>query len=68
MINPLSKEGFLSQAPRVPPELVAYLNQTFPEKCADLGEDVSSIFHRAGQRSVVLYLIRLLEEQEDNVR
>lgn len=65
-----SKEGQLIPLipiPRMTPELIAFLDQNFPERCADLGDGVPEIFHRAGQRSVVKYLIRLYEEQNDNV-
>ena len=52
--------------PRLTRELIAFLDQNFPERCADLGDGVPEIFHRAGQRSVVKYLIRIYEDQNDN--
>jgi len=59
-----SKEGFLLPAPRITPEMVAFLNQQFPEKSPDPSQGLPEIFFQSGQRSVVRYLIRLLEEQE----
>jgi hypothetical protein len=63
--NDSSKEG--KPIPRIPVEVVTFLDQTYPERCADLKETLSEIYYRAGQRSVVTYLIRLLEEQNENV-
>lgn len=64
----LSKETFpLIPVPRVPQDLIAFLDQNFPERCAELGDDVATIFFRSGQRSVVKYLIRIFEEQNENV-
>lgn len=62
----LSKEAFILP-PRIPHEIVAFLDRTFPEKCADLGEGTDKIFFASGQRSVVRFLIRLFEEQNENV-
>ena len=62
----LSKEAFVP-VPRIPQDVVAYLDLVFPEKCADLGETMDSVFHRSGQRAVVRYLIRLFQDQNDNV-
>ena len=53
--------------PRISPELLSFLDQNFPERCAELGDDLPTIYHRAGQRSVVKYLISLFEEQNENV-
>jgi hypothetical protein len=45
--------------------MLGYLDKVFPEKCAILGETQDSIFYAAGQRSVVRYLFRLYEEQQE---
>lgn len=62
-----SKEGFGIPVPRLSPELITFVNHVFPERCADVSESVPEIFHRAGQRSVVRFLNRLYEEQNENV-
>ena len=65
-----SKEGKLVPVippPRLTVEMLAFLDQNFPERCAEIGDGVPDIFFRAGQRSVVRYLIRIYEEQNDNV-
>lgn len=62
----LSKEAFID-APRIPQDIVAFLDRIFPEKCPDPEDKINDIFYRSGQRSVVRYLIRLYEEQNDNV-
>jgi|LauGreDrversion4_2_1035121.scaffolds.fasta_scaffold340186_3 hypothetical protein len=64
MNNIASKEGFLLPPPRLSVELVAFLDQQFPEKSPDPSQGLPEIFFQSGQRSVVRYLNRLLEEQE----
>jgi hypothetical protein len=64
MNNIASKEGFLLPPPRLSAELVAFLDQQFPEKSPDPSQGLPEIFFQSGQRSVVRYLNRLLEEQE----
>jgi hypothetical protein len=69
MDNRLSKETLpYIPAPRLTPELIDFLEFNFPEKSASLGQDITEIFHQAGQRSVVKFLKRVYEEQNDNVR
>jgi hypothetical protein len=64
----LSKETFpLMPIPRLSQELIVFLDQNFPERCAELNQDVPEIFFKSGQRSVVKYLIRIFEEQNENV-
>lgn len=60
-----SKEGF--PIPRIPGEVVRFLDLTYPERCADLKETLLEIYYRAGQRSVVKYIVRIFEEQNENV-
>ena len=54
--------------PNISDELMEFLDQTFPDRCASLGETEQQIFWRSGQRSVVAFLARIYEEQNDNVR
>ena len=53
--------------PRIHDDLLAFLDQNFPERCPDIDQQLPEIYFKAGQRSVVRYLIRLYEEQNDNV-
>lgn len=61
----LSKEAFVP-TPRIPVEVLRYLDYVFPERCPDLSDTVDAIYFKAGQRSVVRYLIRIFEEQDEN--
>lgn len=66
--NDLSKEGLrIPPCPRISEELLAHLNAMFPEKCPHPEDTVSSIFFYAGARQAVRYLIRVYEEQNENV-
>lgn len=65
MDNSVSKEAI---PPRLTPELLHFLDKTFPDRCAQPGETVEQIWVRSGQRSVVAFLIRIFEEQNENVR
>ena len=63
----LSKELPYYPCPRLSPELIRFLDQSFPDKCPDVGESMPEIYFKSGQRAVVKFLIRLFEEQNDNV-
>ena len=66
MINTnLSKEASFP-VPRIPENIVAYLNAVFPEKSATLGDGIDSVMFQGGQRSVVRFLMLIFEEQNDN--
>jgi hypothetical protein len=47
--------------------VIEFLNLIFPERCANLTESEKEIFFASGQRSVVKYLNRLYEEQQECV-
>lgn len=47
--------------------VIEFLNTLFPERCASLTESEKEIFYASGQRSVVKYLNRLYEEQQECV-
>jgi hypothetical protein len=53
--------------PVLTPNVIQFLNTLFPERCASLTESEKEIFFAAGQRSVVKYLNRLYEEQQECV-
>ena len=50
----------MNENPKIPTiseELIRYLDNLFPDKCADLKDTDKEIFHKSGQRSVVNHLI-----------
>ena len=51
------------KTPLISEELINYLEQLFPEKCADLKDTEKEIFHKSGQRSVVNHLIEKFKLQ-----
>jgi len=66
--NGSSKERFnVPPCPRITVELLAHLNALFPERCPSPEETLPNIFYESGKRQVVNYLIRIFEEQNDNV-
>ena len=54
------------KTPLISEELINYLEQLFPEKCADLKDTEKEIFHKSGQRSVVNHLIEKFKLQGEN--
>jgi len=55
------------KCPTVPKELIRFLASIYPDRCARLDETERLIFYRAGQRSVIDYLIQRYNEQQDDV-
>ncbi len=63
----------MNENPKIPTiseELIRYLDNLFPDKCADLKdtdkEIDKEIFHKSGQRSVVNHLIEKFKLQGEN--
>ena len=54
------------KTPLISEELINYLEQLFPDKCADLKDTEKEIFHKSGQRSVVNHLIEKFKLQGEN--
>lgn len=52
--------------PPIPPDLLAWLDHVFPEKCARPGQSMDEVWHEAGARSVVRRLI-VEKERQDKV-
>jgi len=52
--------------PIIKEELIKYLNNLFPDKCADLKDTEKEIFYKSGQRSVVNHLINQFNIQQEN--
>lgn len=52
--------------PHIPKDLLEWLDQLYPNRCADLADQEKMIWHKAGQRSVVdeLWLHYKAQEQE----
>jgi len=48
-------------------ETIKLLDETFPEKCADLSMETKEIWFKAGQRSVVNWLKELLDRSHNNI-
>ena len=48
-------------------ELVKTLDKVFPEKSADLKDSERTVWFKAGQRSVVNWLIELKNRSENNL-
>ena len=46
-----------AKIPVLSKELINYLNEIFPEKCAELKDTEKEVFYKSGQRSVVTHLI-----------
>lgn len=53
--------------PDVSAVLVEYLDNLFPEKSADLQWSDRDVWYKAGQRSVINFLIDKLNQQEETI-
>ena len=54
------------KTPLISKELINYLEQLFPDKCADLKDTEKEVFYKSGQRSVVNHLIEQFKIQGEN--
>ena len=54
------------KTPLISEELINYLEQLFPDKCADLKDTEKEFFYKSGQRSVVNHLIEQFKIQGEN--
>ena len=48
-------------------ETIKLLDETFPEKCADLSMEINEIWFKSGQSSVVSHLKQILNDDENNI-
>jgi len=55
------------KCPTVPKELIRFLASIYPDRSPRLDETERVIFYKAGQRSVIDYLIQRYNEQQDDV-
>ena len=53
--------------PALSEDLINALDERFPEASADLQWTEKEIWYKAGQRSVVKFLLTIMEEQKENV-
>ena len=53
--------------PALSEDLINALDERFPESCADLQWTEKEIWYKAGQRSVVKFLLQIMREQEEDV-
>ena len=53
--------------PELSEDLINALDERFPEASADLQWTEKEIWYKAGQRSVVKFLLQIMREQEENV-
>lgn len=51
--------------PYVSKDILNYLDELFPDKCADLKDSDKEVFYKSGQRSVVNHLIELFKRQKE---
>ena len=54
------------KTPLISEELINYLEQLCPDKCADLKDTEKEVFYKSGQRSVVNHLIEQFKIQGEN--
>ena len=54
------------KTPLISEELINYLEQLFPDKCADLKDTEKEVFYKSGQGSVVNHLIEQFKIQGEN--
>ena len=54
------------KTPLISEELINYLEQLFPDKCADLKDTEKEVFYKSGQRAVVNHLIEQFKIQGEN--
>ncbi len=53
--------------PHIPDDLMMALDRLFPERCPDLEWPMDKVRFKAGERSVIRFLLRKHEEQNRNI-
>ena len=56
----------MAKIPRISNDLIKYLDDIFPDRCADLQDTEKKVFYKSGQRSVVNHLQKQKKIQEEN--
>ena len=67
LTDTLKTKTELKSLPKINSAMVDALDERFPEQSADLSWNDREIWFKAGQRSVVKYLLKELEEQNEDV-
>ena len=67
IINRHLKDNDIPPMPLLKQDLVEALDIRFPNQSADLQWSEKEVWHKAGQSSVVEFLIKTLQEQEEDV-
>ena len=55
----------MRRIPIISKELITYLNDIFPDRCADLKDTEKEVFYKSGQRSVVNHLMEKRKIQKE---
>lgn len=63
----MAHSSLASVGSHVTPELLALLKELFPDRCPTLGTPLESVWHEAGQASVVAFLQVAYEESTQNI-
>lgn len=58
-------EKFMEKIPIISSNLLKYLDSLYPNRCADLSLSDREVWFQAGQRSVIDFLLKAKEEQEN---
>ncbi len=53
--------------PSISKEVIEYLNQVFPDACAELKDEMKDIYYKSGQRSVYRHLKQIYDNQHNNI-
>ena len=67
LTDTLKTKTELKSLPLISEDMVNALDERFPEQSADLQWTDREVWYKAGQRSVIKYLLKELEEQNEDV-
>jgi hypothetical protein len=57
----------MEEIPLIPSNLLDALDKLYPHRCPELTLDEKEVWFKAGQRSVIDFLVAVKAEQEDTV-
>lgn len=57
----------MNKLPVIPKDLLDVLDAKFPEKCPEVNWSDREIWIKVGQRSVVRHLLKIYEQQNENI-
>ena len=67
LTDTLKTKTDLKSLPIIKEDLINALDELFPEASADLQWSEKEVWFKAGQRSVVKFLLKIMEEQKEDV-